>query len=346
MMEQLLKVKRALLTRIAVIGLGLLCLMTAASAQAAHNKSFSNRPDVQKFINMMVKNYGFKQSSLEHIFSQVEEQPTIIIGMSATKEQLPWYKYSDIFITQKRIDEGVAFWKKHQKALQTVSMRDGVDPSVIVAILGVETYYGKNQGTYRVIDSLSTLAFDYPPRSKFFTEELKEYLLLTRENHINPLTLKGSYAGAMGQPQFMPSSYRQYAVAFNAEGNKDIANDPNTVIASVSNYFKQHGWAAGEAIAVPANVKGEAYKVVPSNHLKPNMTIQKLRSYGISPVAPLPATETATFLRLQMADNSEQYWLGLHNFYVISRYNPRLNYAMAVYQLSAAISKQYSGKKS
>ncbi|NNM60086.1 MAG: lytic murein transglycosylase B [Legionellales bacterium] len=345
MMERLLNLKKHLLTWICSIGFILFLVSISLSVQAANNTKFVNRPDVQKFINMMVKNYGFKKSALEHVFSQVKEQPSIVLGMSTTKEHLPWYKYNDIFITQQRIDEGVAFWKKHQKTLQAVYQRDGVDPSVIVAILGVETYYGKNQGSYRVIDSLSTLAFDYPARAKFFQQELKEYLLLTRENHINPLKLKGSYAGAMGQPQFMPSSYRQYAVNFNKQGQKDLAHDPDDVIASVSNYFKQNGWTQGELIAIQANVKGEAYKVLPTNQLKPNTTIKKLLSYGVSPISPLPATEMASFIVLEMPDNSQQYWLGLHNFYVISRYNPRINYAMAVFQLSSAISRQYTSGK-
>lgn len=318
-----------------------LLLFTFSATAATKNTQFQNRPDVQKFIKMMVKDYGFNQKYLNQLFSQVKEQPTIIVGMSTTKEQLPWYRYRDIFITQERVNQGVAFWKKHQKTLAEVSKRDGVDPSVIVAILGVETYYGKNQGTYRVIDSLSTLAFDYPPRAKFFREELKEYLLLTRENNINPMLLKGSYAGAMGQPQFMPSSYRQYAVNFSSTGQKDLANNPDDVIASVSNYFKQHGWQAQQPVAIPAQVKGSAYKVITSNQLKPNTTLQKLQEYGVAPSAPLSPNAKASFLVLTMPDNAEQYWLGFNNFYVISRYNPRLNYAMAVYQLSQAIKQQY-----
>jgi len=190
----------------------LLFLASIAQAKTNPPTSFADRPDVQKFITMLVQDYGFNAAYLNNVFSQVQEQPTIIAGMSGTKEQLPWYKYKRIFITQNRVNEGVEFWKHHQKTLDAVAKRDGVDPSIIVAILGVETYYGKQQGNYRVIDSLSSLAFDYPPREKFFREELKAYLLLTREENIDPLKLRGSYAGAMGQPQFMPSSYRLYAV--------------------------------------------------------------------------------------------------------------------------------------
>jgi membrane-bound lytic murein transglycosylase B len=324
--------------------LGILILAIAAFSASATTKdtSFANRPDVQKFIKMMVKDYGFNQKYLNQLFSQVKLQPAIVAGMSTTKEQLPWYKYRDIFITQERINQGVAFWKQHQKTLTAVSQRDGVDPSVIVAILGVETYYGKHQGTYRVIDSLSTLAFDYPARAKFFREELKEYLLLTRENNIDPMQLKGSYAGAMGQPQFMPSSYRQYAVNFGSSGQKDLANNPDDVIASVSNYFKQHGWQSQQPIAMQAQVKGSAYKVVPSNQLKPNTTLQKLQQYGIIPATQVAPTAKASFLVLNMPNDAQQYWLGFNNFYVITRYNPRINYAMAVYQLSQAIKQQYT----
>lgn len=323
------------------LGILLFTLITLSVSAATKNNSFAARPDVQKFIAMMVKNYGFNQKYLVNLFNQVQIQPVIIAGMSTTKEQLPWYKYRDIFITQERVNQGVAFWKKHQKTLTAVSQRDGVDPSVIVAILGVETYYGKNQGTYRVIDSLSTLAFDYPPRAKFFREELKEYLLLTRENNINPLQLKGSYAGAMGQPQFMPSSYRQYAVNFSNNGQKDLANNPDDVIASVSNYFKQHGWQANQPVAMLAQVKGSAYKVIPSNQLKPSTSLQKLQQYGILPAQQIPLATKASFLVLNMPNDTQQYWLGFNNFYVITRYNPRINYAMAVYQLSQAIQQQY-----
>ena len=169
-----------------------LLLILAASplfAQSTSAPSFANRPDVKAFIHMMVTQYGFNQADLTQVFNEVEEQPSIVVGMSTTKEQLPWYKYRDIFITPERINQGVDFWKNHQKTLQAVNQRDGVDPAIIVAIIGVETYYGKHQGTYRVIDSLSTLAFDYPSRGPFFKEELKEYLLLTRENNINPMLL-------------------------------------------------------------------------------------------------------------------------------------------------------------
>lgn len=309
-------------------------------AQNSPGTGFGNRSDVQTFIQMMVKQYGFNAQDLTRLFNEVQEQPSVLSGISVTKEQLPWYRYRDIFLTPARIDEGVQFWQAHQKTLDAVSQKDGVDPAVIVAIIGVETYYGKKQGTYRVIDSLSTLAFDYPARAPFFREELKEYLLLTRENNINPLLLKGSYAGAMGQPQFMPSSYRQYAVSYNNNPKtpqKDLANNPNDVIASVSNYFKQHGWQAQQPIATPAQVKGKAYRLLPDNQLKPSITAQKLITYGIKPSQPLVNKGPFSFLMLTMDNNASDYWIGYYNFYVISRYNPRLNYAMAVFQLSQAI---------
>lgn len=324
------------------VSFALLLLASTLQAKTAAPPSFADRPDVQKFITMLVQDYGFNKAYLNNLFNQVQEQPSIIAGMSGTKEQLPWYKYKKIFITQNRIDEGVEFWKRHQKTLDTVSKRDGVDPAIIVAILGVETYYGKQQGNYRVIDSLASLAFDYPPREKFFREELKAYLLLTREENIDPLKLRGSYAGAMGQPQFMPSSYRLYAVDFDSSGSRDILNNPDDVIASVSNYFKQHGWIASQPIASTADVQGRAYKKVTANKLKPDTTLAKLVKQGIRTSPNYSLNTRATFLILTLPQNKQQYWVGYHNFYVISRYNPRLNYAMAVYQLSQAIKQQYA----
>jgi membrane-bound lytic murein transglycosylase B len=307
----------------------------------AASTTFAQRPDVQQFIDMMVKNYGFNKTALTQVFNQVQEQPAIVAGMSTTKEQLPWYKYRAIFITQQRIDQGVAFWKQHQQTLNTVAKQDGVDPSVIVAILGVETYYGKNQGNYRVIDSLSTLAFDYPARAKFFQHELQEFLLLTRENNMNPLLPKGSYAGAIGQPQFMPSSYRAYAIDFGNTGSKDLQNSPDDVIASVSNYFKHHGWQANQPVATLTKVQGKNYQQLSNKVLKPEFTLAQLAQHGVTPIGSYSPTLKANFMALDMADAQQQYWLGFNNFYVITRYNPRINYAMAVYQLSQAIKAQY-----
>jgi len=295
---------------------------------------------------MMVVKYHFDRTYLNQLFAEVKPQPQIVKGMSRTAEHLPWYRYQAIFITPQRIDQGIAFWNKHAETLSKVQEKDGVPASIIVAIIGVETYYGQNQGNYRVIDSLATLAFDYPPRAAFFQSELKNYLLLVRENHFDARSILGSYAGAIGQAQFMPSSYRNYAIDYRETGSKDLRHDADDVIASVSNYFKQYGWQRGQMIAMPATVKGSAYQKLPINHLKPNKNIQALLQAGVKPSQSLPLAVQASLLCLEVRPNQQQFWLGFHNFYVLSRYNPRLNYAMAVFTLSQALEQKRNFCKS
>ncbi len=342
------KTKRYYVQLLILLGVSF-CLYQSAVATTKQTHSvtvvkptgFAQRADVQQFIQMMVKNYGFNQAQLVKLFSQVKEQPAIVKGMTKTKEHLPWYKYRQLFITDKRINEGVAFWKQHQKTLHDVAAKDGVDPSVIIAILGVETSYGKNQGGHRVIDSLSTLAFNYPSRAKFFQNELKEYLLFTREQHVDPLKVRGSYAGAIGLPQFMPSTYRVYAVDFAKTGKSDIFTNPDDVIASVSNYLKLHGWQTQQPVASLCSVKGKTYQKLPKQKLKPEMTLSQLAKYGINPDLRYSPSAKATFMALDMPNDKQEYWVGFNNFYVITRYNPRINYAMAVYQLSQEIKSKY-----
>jgi len=286
----------------------------------------------------MVTQYHFNKDNLNEIFDQVQLQPTILKIMARPAEKWDWYKYQTFFITAKRINGGVNFWKQHAKTLEKVEKEDGVPASVIVAIIGVETFYGQNQGSYRVLDSLATLAFEYPKRKTFFQNVLKEYLLLARENQFNATSILGSYAGAIGQGQFMPSSYRSYAIDYSGTGISDLRNDTDDVIASVGNYLKVHGWKAGEPIAVKAKVTGSKYKKLKANTLSPRYSLRFLKTYGVVPVKPYHSQLKTNFIILQGAKTPE-YWLGFYNFYVISRYNPRINYAMAVYQLSVAIKK-------
>lgn len=314
----------------------LTCLLAFQSLATTHTQ-FNQRPDVQRFINMMVTKYHFDRKYLNELFAQVKPQPQIITGMSRTAETLPWYKYENIFITQQRINQGVDFWNHHAETLAKVQDKDGVPASIIVAIIGVETYYGQNQGNYRVIDSLATLAFDYPKRASFFQSELKDYLLLVRENHFDARSILGSYAGAIGQAQFMPSSYRNYAIDYRNNGRKDLRRDADDVIASVSNYFKQFGWQRNQAIVLTATVKGKNYQQLPMNQLKPNRSIIDLKKAGVFTTTSIPNQTPASFICLATSPNQYGYWLGMHNFYVLSRYNPRINYAMAVFTLSQAL---------
>ncbi|MCL4104414.1 UNVERIFIED_CONTAM: hypothetical protein GTU68_047376 [Idotea baltica] len=245
----------------------------------------------------------------------------------------PWYDYRKIFVTDQRTREGLAFYAKHKETFDRAESETGVPAAVILSIIGVETYYGRITGSYRVIDALSTLAFDYPKRSTFFTSELKHFLILARDQGVDPLSLKGSYAGAMGYGQFMPSSYRAYAVDFDDDGHIDIWNNPVDAIGSVANYFVQHGWKPAQDVADEAFNTG----------LKPTKSLAQYSDMGITSAAkPMPMLDPnsmATAIQFEAEEGSE-HWLGLHNFYVITRYNHSAMYAMSVHQLSQDLAAQ------
>lgn len=317
-----------------------LCLIPLTTLKAADKPS----PAVDPFMKTMVQKHGFDAKEIQHIIAQAQYEPHIIESISRPYEKQSWDQYRQHFLKPERIKQGAIFLREHHDTLMRAEKEYGVPASLITAIIGVETNFGRYLGKYRVLDSLYTLSFYYPPRSPFFQSELEQFLLLTRENNIDPTTPMGSYAGAIGQPQFMPSSYRQYAVDYNNDGKKDLSNNTDDSIGSVANYFKEKGWHRGEAVAVPATVEGKAFLSLPENVMKPNYTIKTLSTYGVKPTSHLPPEEKATFLPLVKNAPSEQYWLGLHNFYVITRYNHSINYAMAIYELSKAIEKVYEGQ--
>lgn len=299
--------------------------------------NYADNPQARAFIDSMVTKHGFDAAALRAVFGAAQRRDDILELMSKPAEKrLQWYEYRKIFLTRERIDGGVRFWQEHEADLADAAQSFGVDPQIIVAIIGVETRYGSNTGRHRVIDALATLAFDYPPRSEFFAGELEQYLLLAREEHIDVLATTGSYAGAMGYGQFIPSSYRRYAVDFDGNGTRDLWNSPRDIIGSVANYFKLHGWQAGQPVAVPASVSGEGWQPVLELGYKPNTVLDALRHDGVTPAQPLPDSMLAALLRFDQEDGPE-YWLGFNNFYVITRYNHSPLYAMAVYQLSEEI---------
>lgn len=317
-----------------------LCVLLLSIMQTAY-ADISNRPDVQAFIKEMSTQHGFSESGLTQLFQQVTINDKIIDLMNRPAERTkPWYEYKPMFVTNAQAIAGVKFWKDNEAALNKAQKEYGVPPEIIIAILGVETRYGQNKGGFSVLGALSTLAFDYPKRAPFFQSELKEYLLLAREEGVDPATLVGSYAGAMGTPQFMPSSYRKYAIDFSGNGQRDIWNNNTDVIGSVANYFKSHGWQANAPVVYQAQVTGNAYKTIATNELNPFITVAQLKEQGVTPREKinLPPTEMATLIELQQK-NGPEYWIGLNNFYVIMRYNPRVMYAMAVYDLSTEIKK-------
>jgi membrane-bound lytic murein transglycosylase B len=300
----------------------------------------TKRDDVKEFVDHMAEAYSFKKRPLRKLLNSAQSQPAIIEAMSKPAEKAKlWYEYRPIFVTERRIREGTEFWTAHRQALEQASASSGVAPEYLAAILGVETYYGRLTGSYRVLDALVTLAFDYPARGKFFRDELEQYLLLTRDMHIDALTLKGSYAGAMGAPQFMPSNYRRYAVDADADGRIDLWSNWPDVCASVGNYLKEHGWNAGEPVLAEASVAPEKAADLDGRKLALSATVGSLSADGVSFETSLPPDAPALLIAADEADGV--HWrVGYNNFYVITRYNHSALYAMAVYELAAALKQR------
>ncbi|MGI9228963.1 MAG: lytic murein transglycosylase B [Gammaproteobacteria bacterium] len=318
----------------------ILYLMAVSPWQAAP-ADILQQQEVRDFIAGMADRHGYDAAQLEQVFGQVELSDSIISAISKPAEALPWYKYRQIFLKPKRISQGVSFWRQNRPALERAAATYGVPVEIIVAIIGVETRYGRNKGSYKVIDALSTLAFNYPKRSRFFTSELEHYLLLTREQGINPHTLKGSYAGAMGIPQFISSSYRNYAIDFDADGSIDIWNNPTDAIGSVGNYFAEHGWQPGGTIIIAAAAAERDITPLISDGLKPDTPLAEFVANGVRPLRQAPGDAMVKLLQYENKTDYE-YWLALKNFYVITRYNHSALYAMAVYQLANAIRQSYT----
>ncbi len=316
-------------------------LTLPAGPAVAEDAPLTQRPEVRQFLSRMVERHQFQPGELEQLFKQASRQQKIIDAISRPAEGKPWHQYRPIFITEKRIRGGVEFRKRHAGSLRRAEEIYGVPGEMITAILGVETYYGRHKGSYRVLDALTTLGFDYPKRGKFFRSELEQFLLLTREEEMDPLSIKGSYAGAMGYPQFISSSFRHYAVDFDGDRRRDIWNNVDDAIGSIANYFSRHGWQRGQSVVFPAHVTGNAHAAYIKKGLKPHTPIGEFRKKGISINARLPATEKGALIELRGPSETE-YWVGLNNFYVITRYNHSPLYAMAVYQLSEEIRRQGS----
>ncbi len=299
----------------------------------------SRRADVQSFISELVADEGFQREMLEQVFSQAVYKQKIIDAISRPAERtLNWREYQDIFLTERRTREGKAFMQKHKATLDRAYSEYGVPPEVVAAIIGVETMYGTITGNYRVIDSLSTLAFDYPPRGKFFRSELKAFFMLAREENQNPLEPKGSYAGAMGFGQFISSSYRAYAVDFDGDGVRDIWHNPVDAIGSVANYLSRHGWRKEDAVTQRVKVvdPDEPLENMFNVKLQVSSSVGQLTDMGVILSSPLNREISVSPMRL-LGKQGYEYWLGLHNFYVITRYNHSKLYALAVYQLSTRL---------
>ncbi len=294
------------------------------------------RADVQAFVAEMAERHGFDAAALGGVLAQAESRPSIIAAMTRPAEKtMTWYDYRARFITEQRVTRGVETSRANAEALQKAA-GSGVPPAVLLAIVGVETFYGENTGRHRVIDALATLAFDYPPRSRFFRGELEQFLLMAREESLDPLAPLGSYAGAMGMPQFMPSSFRAYAVDGDADGRRDLWGDWADVFASVGNYLKLHGWREGEPVMTVADAAGANLDGLAADRLGLSETVQSLRDRGIRFSTPLPPDAPAVLVPLVGADGPE-YRVGFANYYAITRYNHSELYASAVNDLAEAI---------
>ena len=277
------------------------------------------------------------------MFADARKRDDILKAIARPAESKPWYEYRPIFMTQSRIDGGVDFWRANSDILKKAEQAYGVDAAMIVAIIGVETRYGANTGSYRVIDALSTLAFEYPPRAKFFRSELEQFLILAREEELDLREAKGSYAGAMGYGQFIPSSYRSYAVDFDADGSRNLWLSLEDIIGSVANYFQRHGWKLGQPVASRVSGKATIPDSLVSSDLKPAKTVADFAAAGISSNPQLRKEQRVALLELEQR-NGPEYWLTTDNFYTITRYNRSPLYAMAVFQLSEAIRNAYQNR--
>lgn len=321
-----------------ILSLALLPLLTALSL-AAPTAVDTSRQDVASFIDLMESRHGIPAAETRQILATAEIQSRILEAMRRPAEKVkPWHEYRQIFMTDKRIDAGVTFWRTHEATLSRIQSETGIPAEIIVGILGVETLYGKIKGSYRVVDALATLAFEYPPRSKFFTSELEQFLLLTREQDIDPLTATGSYAGAMGGPQFISSSYRAYAVDSGGDGKVDLWDDWEDIIGSVANYFSRHGWRPGQPVF--ARLSGDPGDWAMSDGLKLDRSVSDLRANGIDVDPTGRADDEVMIFSLEEADGPS-YLVGYRNFYVITRYNRSNKYAMAVFELGQAVRARF-----
>lgn len=313
-------------------------LSTALSAQI---QTYQNHPETVSFINEMVSEHNFAQADLQKLFAGAERKQSILDAIARPAEKtLAWKEYRQIFLKPDRIDKGADFWQANHAVLAQAKQEFGVPEEIIVAIIGVETRYGENKGSYRVLDALATLGFDYPPRASFFRKELMHFLLLSREQGQDPSVLLGSYAGAMGYGQFMPSSFRSYAVDFDGDKLADIWNNPTDAIGSVANYLARHGWRRDQTITVRARVQNDYNANLINQSLDVDQSIEQLQAAGIEPVTPLEANIEAMAMKLD-GENGAEFWLGLKNFSVITRYNRSRLYAMAVTQLADNIEQSY-----
>lgn len=298
---------------------------------------YSQSAQARAFADEMATQHGFRREEILQALGKAERQQSILDAIARPAEKAkPWKDYRKLFVTADRIQQGASFWREHAATLARAEKEFGVPAQIVVAILGVETRYGRNMGNYRVLDALATLSFDYPPRADFFRGQLVEFFLMTREQKLVPERVLGSYAGAMGYGQFMPSSFRKFAVDFDGDGKIDIVNDIDDAIGSIANYLSGHGWQRGGPIVVKATVKEPLADGLLRDTLEPLTPLAEYRRRNVVPLGALPDTANAALFVVE-AEAGNEYWLALNNFYVITRYNRSQMYALAAVQLSEEV---------
>lgn len=317
----------------------LFALVAALLPLSAPAVNVEDHPKLSGFIDRMVAEHQFKPDELRRWFDQAEIRRDIIEAMERPREALPWWQYKKAFVTEDQARRGVAYWEKNEQILDQAAKEYGVPPEIVVAIIGVETQYGRNTGRYSVLDALTTLAFAYPPRADYFRKELEEFLLLTREQKLDPTAVKGSYAGAIGIGQFMPSSYRAYAVDFDKDSVRNLMTSTEDAIGSVANYFRRHGWKTGEPVIGQVRLDTNLYASLDTAELE-RVSLTQLHKYGIVPLDDVGVQERVSLIRLQ-EESAPLYLLAYHNFGVITRYNRSYHYALAVHELSQLIRARY-----
>ncbi|HEY6824410.1 MAG TPA: lytic murein transglycosylase B [Steroidobacteraceae bacterium] len=318
-------------------------LAQPASPPALATSFDLQRPEISAFIDEVAQRDGLKRKDVRRLLKKARPQPKIIDIMNRPIEKVaPWWEYRDHFVNAERVSDGAEFWADHRAVLERVTATYQVPPEYLVAILGVETRYGRTTGHYRVLDALATLAFDYPPRHNYFAGELAQFLVLVKENRLDPLTTTGSYAGAMGAPQFMPSAYRRYAVDASNDQRRDLWGNWDDILASVANYLRENGWTAGGPVLAETRIDPDANFHLEPHGLELNDTVDSLGEHGVKVDLDVPA-DTPALLVLAEQPDGPAYRVGFHNFYVLTRYNTSTRYAMAVHDLAQAIAQRMQG---
>jgi membrane-bound lytic murein transglycosylase B len=316
-----------------------LCSVMAADAQTPPDDFRPLRPEIEKFVTYMARTHGFNARDLRALFAKVKISEAVTRSMNAPSTAKPWYEFKPLFVDQARIIGGVKFWNDNAEVLARARNDFGVPESIIVALIGVETRYGRHVGTYRIMDTLSTLAFEYPTRREFFRGELEQFLLLAREQHWDPLSIKGSFAGAMGLPQFMPSSYRKHAIDYDTDGSIDLWSNAADAIGSVASYLKEYGWKDGGPIVAPARVDTTDWRALVDLGLKPSLTLDQWRMRGVDTLSSASPQLPASLFSIDLMGGPE-FWFGFDNFYALLQYNRSRNYVMAIYELALEIARE------